>query len=149
MRAVIQRVAKAQVSVDNEVCAKTGKGLVVLLGVERNDTDDDAAFIARKVAHLRIFEDETGKMNFSVCDIGGSVLLVSQFTLLGDCRKGNRPSFTLSAQPEVAEPLVMKVCDLIKSEGVPVQTGVFGAVMDVELVNAGPVTIVLDSRKTT
>ena len=149
MRAVIQRVAKARVSVDNEVCAETGRGLLVLLGVEKDDTDRDAQFIARKVANLRVFEDETGKMNLSVRDIGGTVLLVSQFTLLGDCRKGNRPSFTQSAQPDVAEALFTKTCDLIRSEGLPVQTGVFGAMMDVELVNAGPVTIVLDSRKTT
>jgi D-tyrosyl-tRNA(Tyr) deacylase len=140
-------VERAQVSVDHEVCAKIGRGLLVLLGVEKDDTDQDADFIARKVANMRIFEDEAGKMNRSVRDIEGAVLLVSQFTLLGDCRKGNRPSFTQSAQPEVAEPLFMKTCDLIRSEDLPVQTGVFGAMMDVELVNAGPVTIVLDSRK--
>ena len=148
MRAVVQRVSRAHVSVNETVCGKIGSGLLVLLGVENGDTDEDAAFIARKVAHLRIFEDDGGKMNLSVKDIGGSVLVVSQFTLLGDCRKGNRPSFTLSAHPDVAQPLLDKTCHLIKSEGLAVETGVFGAVMDVELVNAGPVTIVLDSKRT-
>ena len=148
MRAVVQRVSKAQVSVNETVRARIGNGLLVLAGAEEGDTDEDAAFIARKVSYLRIFEDETGKMNLSVKDIGGSVLVVSQFTLLGDCRKGNRPSFTSSAHPDVAEPLVDKVCELIRSEGLTVETGVFGAMMDVELVNAGPVTIVLDSKRT-
>jgi D-tyrosyl-tRNA(Tyr) deacylase len=123
-------------------------GLLVLLGVEKDDSEQDAEFIARKIANMRIFQDEAGKMNRSAGDVEGAVLLVSQFTLLGDCRKGNRPSFTQSAQPDVAEPLFMKTCDLITSEGLPVQTGVFGAMMDVELVNEGPVTILLDSRTT-
>jgi len=149
MRAVVQRVSRAQVSVNETVRGRIDNGLLVLAGAQEGDTDEDAAFIARKVSYLRIFEDETGKMNLSVKDIGGSVLVVSQFTLLGDCRKGNRPSFTSSAHPDVAEPLVDKVCELIRSEGLAVETGVFGAMMDVELVNAGPVTIVLDSRKTT
>jgi len=149
VRAVVQRVAMARVSVDETVCATIGRGLVVLVGVATGDTDDDAAFIARKISHLRIFEDEGGKMNRSVKDIGGSVLVVSQFTLLADCRKGNRPSFTQSAHPDVAEQLLDKTCNLLESEGVPVQTGVFGAMMDVELVNTGPVTIILDSRRTT
>ncbi len=149
MRAVVQRVAKARVSVNETVRATIGPGLVVLLGVETGDTDDDAAFIARKISHLRIFEDDGGKMNRSVKDVGGSVLVVSQFTLLADCRKGNRPSFTQSARPDLAEPLLNTTCNLMKSEGVPVETGVFGAMMDVELVNAGPVTIILDSKRTT
>ncbi len=148
MRAVVQRVSRAQVSVDDSMSARIGNGLLVLVGAQEGDTDEDAAFIARKVSYLRVFEDETGKMNLSVKDIGGSVLLVSQFTLLGDCRKGNRPSFTSSAHPDLAEPLVDRVSDLIRAEGLTVETGVFGAMMDVELVNAGPVTIVLDSRKT-
>jgi len=148
VRAVVQRVERAHVLVDDEICARIGRGLLVLLGVEKNDSDQDAEFIARKIPNLRIFEDEPGKMNLSARDVEGSVLLVSQFTLLGDCRKGNRPSFTQAAQPDVAEPLFLKVCELVRSEGLPVQTGVFGAMMDVELVNAGPVTIVLDSRRT-
>ena len=129
--------------------ARIGRGLLVLVGAEEGDTDEDAAFIARKVSYLRIFEDEAGKMNLSVKDIGGSVLVVSQFTLLGDCRKGNRPSFTSSAPPDVAAQLIDKTCDLIRSEGLTVETGVFGAMMDVELINAGPVTIVLNSKGTT
>jgi D-tyrosyl-tRNA(Tyr) deacylase len=149
VRAVVQRVTMARVSVNETVRATIGPGLVVLLGVETGDTDDDAAFIARKISHLRIFEDDGGKMNRSVKDVGGSALVVSQFTLLADCRKGNRPSFTRSAHPEVAEPLLNKTCDLMKSEGVPVETGVFGTVMNVALVNAGPVTIILDSKRTT
>ena len=148
MRAVVQRVSRAQVSVEDTACARIGKGLVVLLGAEKGDTDEDAVFIARKISRLRIFADETGKMNLSVKDVGGSVLVVSQFTLLADCRKGNRPSFTSSAGPDIAEPLLDKTCDLIRSEGLTVKTGIFGAIMDVELVNAGPVTIVLDSKKT-
>lgn len=147
VRAVVQRVSRAQVSVEGTVCARIGSGLLVLVGAEEGDTDEDAAFIARKVSYLRIFEDEARKMNLSVRDVGGSVLVVSQFTLLGDCRKGNRPSFTSSAHPDFAEPLVGKTCDLIRSEGLTVETGVFGAMMDVELVNAGPVTILLDSKR--
>lgn len=148
MRAVIQRVARAQVSVNNELRAKIGTGLLALIGVEKDDTDQDAEFIARKISQLRIFEDGAGKLNLSVKDVGGALLIVSQFTLLGDCRKGSRPSFTLSAAPEVAEPLLTKTCDLIRGEGVTVQTGVFGALMNVELVNTGPVTVILDSRRT-
>jgi len=149
VRAVVQRVSRALVSVDETVCGIIGKGLVVLVGVENGDTGEDAAFIARKVSHLRIFEDDAGKMNLSAKNVGGSVLVVSQFTLLGDCRRGNRPSFTLAAHPDVAQPLLDKICELIRAEGLTAETGVFGAVMDVELVNAGPVTIVLDSKRTT
>jgi D-tyrosyl-tRNA(Tyr) deacylase len=149
MRAVVQRVSRAHVSIGEDVCAKIGAGLVVLLGAEAGDTGTDAGFIARKISQLRIFEDDGGKMNRSVKDVGGAVLVVSQFTLLADCRKGNRPSFTLSAEPEAAKPLLEQTCELIRSEGLSVQTGVFGAMMDVELVNAGPVTIILDSRRTT
>jgi D-tyrosyl-tRNA(Tyr) deacylase len=148
VRAVIQRVSRAHVSVNETLCGTIGIGLLVLLGVENGDTNEDAAFIARKIAQLRIFEDDGGRMNLSVKDVGGSVLVVSQFTLLGDCRKGNRPSFTLSAHPDVAQPLLDETCRLIRLEGLPVATGVFGAAMDVELVNAGPVTIVLDSKRT-
>jgi len=147
VRAVVQRVARAQVSVDGTVCAKIGKGLVVLLGVETSDTTEDAEFIARKVSNLRIFEDDGGKLNLSVKEVSGSVLLVSQFTLLGDARKGNRPSFTLSAHPDVAEPLFQTIRAFIQSEGLAVETGVFGATMEVELVNEGPVTIILDSKR--
>jgi len=149
MRAVVQRVSRAQVSVNGTPRARIGRGLLLLVGAEEGDTDEDAAFIARKVSYLRVFEDKAGKMNLSVKDIGGSVLVVSQFTLLGDCRKGNRPSFTSSARPDVAAPLIDKTCDLIRSEGLTVETGVFGAMMDVELINAGPVTIVLNSKGTT
>jgi len=149
VRAVAQRVTMARVSVNQTVRATIGPGLLVLLGVETGDTDDDAAYIARKVSHLRVFEDNAGKMNRSVKDVGGSVLVVSQFTLLADCRKGNRPSFTQSAHPDVAEPLLNKACNLLKSEGVPVETGIFGAMMDVALINTGPFTIILDSKRTT
>jgi D-aminoacyl-tRNA deacylase len=144
MRAVCQRVSEARVMVDGAVTGEIGAGLVVLLGIEREDESSDAARLARKVAQLRIFEDDDGKFAHSLLDTAGSALVVSQFTLVAETRKGNRPSFTKAAPPEQAEPLYEEFCTALAAEGAPVKTGVFGARMAVELVNDGPVTIVLD-----
>lgn len=145
MRAVIQRVKCAAVAVDGQTVAEIGQGLLVLLGVARGDTEREAAWMADKIAHLRIFEDDAGRMNRSVQEVGGGVLVVSQFTLLGDCRRGRRPSFTEAAPPEVAERLYEEVVARLRAAGLPVGTGVFQAHMQVQLVNDGPVTILLDS----
>ena len=147
IRAVIQRVKRASVIISGEAYSEIGPGLLVLLGVERGDEDSDARYIARKVSELRIFTDENGKMNLSALDLGLSVMVVSQFTLSGDVRKGTRPSFTEAARPETAIPLYEAVCEHLRSLGLNVQTGVFQAKMDIELVNDGPVTILLDSGK--
>lgn len=145
MRVVVQRVSKAHVRVDGQVVGEIDKGLVVLIGVTHTDTEEDARWLARKVVGLRIFEDKAGKMNLSVQDVGGSVLVVSQFTLYADARKGRRPSFVNAARPDVAEPLIETFCRQIEEMGVPVATGRFGAMMQVCLCNEGPVTIVVDS----
>ena len=145
MRAVVQRVARARVTVDSHPVGAIGGGLLVLLGVTRGDGQAQAAWLARKVANLRVFPDERGLMNRSVKDAGGAVLVVSQFTLYGDCRRGNRPSFAAAAPPDLAEPLYEHFCELVAQQGLSVARGVFGAMMDVELVNSGPVTLVLDS----
>lgn len=147
MRSVVQRVARAAVRVDRQVVGEVGHGLLVLLGVAAGDGPDDARWMADKLAQLRIFEDQDGKMNRSVQDVGGAVLLVSQFTLLGDTRKGNRPSFVEAAPPDVAAALYEEVAGLLRARSVPVATGVFRAHMEVELVNEGPVTLLLDSRR--
>lgn len=144
MRAFIQRVRRGAVSVDDRQIAEIGKGLVILLGVGPADTSDTAQTLARKIAQLRIFEDENGKMNLSLLEIGGEALVVSQFTLYADARKGNRPSFTESAPPEVAAPLVDQFAGYLRDLGVPVQCGEFGAHMLVEIENDGPVTIWLE-----
>jgi D-tyrosyl-tRNA(Tyr) deacylase len=144
MRAVCQRVSEARVTVDDVVTGEIGAGLVVLLGVERSDQPREARQMARKVARLRIFEDDRGKFAHSLLDTSGSALVVSQFTLVADTRKGNRPSFTNAAPAEQAEPLYEDFCAALAAEGAPVEQGVFGARMEVALVNAGPVTIVLD-----
>jgi D-aminoacyl-tRNA deacylase len=144
MRAVIQRVREARVVVDGVVRGEIGSGLVVLLGVAREDDGANAARLAGKVARLRIFEDAEGRFDRSVTDAVGSVLVVSQFTLIADTAKGNRPSFTNAAPPEDAEPLYERFCAELAGFGLPVETGVFGARMEVELVNDGPVTIVLE-----
>lgn len=144
MRAVVQRVSSASVRVDGDVVGAIGRGLLVLLGVRHDDTSENAARLAAKLARLRIFPDETGRFDRSLLDVGGGALVVSQFTLLADTRKGNRPSFTDAAPPEVAEPLIELFCDVVRELGVSVETGVFGASMDVELVNDGPVTITVD-----
>ena len=147
MRAVIQRVNRASVRVDAETVGETGKGLLVLLGVGKEDTEDDARYIAEKIAHLRIFEDDEGKMNLSALDIGGSALVVSQFTLFADCRKGRRPSFINAGDPEESKRLYKRVIGMLTRLGVPTSEGIFQAMMDVESVNHGPVTILLDSKK--
>ncbi len=147
MRAVVQRVSEAKVAVDGRVISSIGSGLLVLLGVGEGDREDDADYIARKIAELRIFEDDDGKMNRSVEEVGGAVLVVSQFTLYGDCRKGRRPSFSRAMTPETADRLVELVCRLLRDRGRRVESGKFGALMDVSLVNRGPVTFLLDSRK--
>jgi D-tyrosyl-tRNA(Tyr) deacylase len=144
MRAVCQRVSRARVTVEGSVAGEIGRGLVVLLGVAAGDTGADAERLAGKVARLRIFEDAAGKFDRSVVDVSGVALVVSQFTLIADTRKGNRPSFTAAAEPAEAEPLYERFCAELVTAGVPVQRGVFGARMAVELVNDGPVTIVLD-----
>jgi D-tyrosyl-tRNA(Tyr) deacylase len=144
MRAVCQRVSRAQVSVDGAVVGEIGRGLVVLLGVATTDSAEVAARLALKVARLRVFEDDAGKFAESLLDTGGSALVVSQFTLLADTRKGNRPSFTDAAAPALAEPLYERFAEQLEGAGVRVARGVFGARMAVELVNEGPVTIVLD-----
>jgi len=145
MRAVIQRVRRASVVVGDETVGAVGAGWLVLLGVAPADTAAEAVWLADKVAHLRAFEDDAGKMNRSVLDVGGGVLVVSQFTLLGDTRKGRRPSFTGAAPPAVAEPLYERFAAELRAVGLPVATGRFGADMRVELVNDGPVTFVLES----
>ncbi len=147
MRAVVQRVTESRVAVDGKITGEIGKGLMVLIGVEDGDTEKDAAYVAGKVTGLRIFEDDNDKLNLSVKDIGGGVLAVSQFTLLGDVRKGKRPSFTKAAVPEEANALYRKVIELIQAEGIQVEEGIFRADMMVEIHNDGPVTILLDSNK--
>jgi D-tyrosyl-tRNA(Tyr) deacylase len=147
MRAVVQRVSRAEVRVEGRTTGRIDRGLAVLLGVARDDEEGDARLLADKVAALRVFEDGAGKMNLAAADVGGGVLVVSQFTLLGDARKGNRPSFTEAAPPETANALYERFCGLMREKGLPVATGVFRATMEVELVNEGPVTILLDSRR--
>jgi D-aminoacyl-tRNA deacylase len=144
VRAVVQRVSRAEVRVDGEVVAACGTGLLVLIGAAREDTPETAERLAGKIARLRIFPDADGRFDRSLLDVGGDALVVSQFTLIADTRKGNRPSFVEAARPEQAEPLVERFVDALRAEGVTVETGRFGAMMEVELVNDGPVTIVLD-----
>lgn len=146
MRAVIQRVTRADVTVDGAVVGAIGPGLMVLLGVAEGDTPADSRYLAEKTVHLRIFEDEAGKMNRSLLDTGGALLAVSQFTLLADCRRGRRPSFIHAAPPDRAEALYLDFVAAARDRGVRVETGRFQAVMQVALVNDGPVTILLDSR---
>ena len=141
MRALLQRVSRASVTVDGQVVSRIGKGLLILLGVGHGDGEEHAAFLAEKTANLRIFEDEQGKSNLSVLDVGGEAIVVSQFTLYADTRKGNRPSFTDAALPELARPLCDRFAALLAEQGVPTQTGEFGAHMLVEIENDGPVTI--------
>ncbi|HXG12699.1 MAG TPA: D-aminoacyl-tRNA deacylase [Gemmataceae bacterium] len=144
MRAVIQRVSHARVLIDGEVVGQIGRGLLVLLGVATSDTPAQARWLADKVVGLRIFNDDEGKMNRSLAEVGGEVLVVSQFTLYGDCRKGRRPSFIDAAPPEIAIPLYEEFVNAVKAQGVPVATGVFGATMSVELTNEGPVTLIVE-----
>lgn len=145
MRAVLQRVTRASVRVEGVTSGEIGPGLLVLLGVRPEDEEAEAVTLAGKVARLRIFENEDGRFDRSLMDVGGAVLVVSQFTLLADTSKGNRPSFATAATPERAEPLYQRFCAALRDFGVPVEQGVFGARMEVELVNDGPVTIVLDT----
>jgi D-tyrosyl-tRNA(Tyr) deacylase len=144
MKAVIQRVSEGSVTVDNHKVAQIGKGLVILLGIAPEDTLTTAEALADKLVHLRIFEDAEEKMNRSLLDVAGEAIVVSQFTLYADTRKGRRPSFTGAAKPEIAEPLVEAFAGMLAARGVPTQTGVFGAMMEVALVNDGPVTIVME-----
>ena len=146
MRAVIQRVSQAKVEVEGKPTGQIQKGLLVYLSVGADDSEDDAKFFAEKIPALRIFPDQQDKMNLSVVDVGGSILLVSNFTLHGDCQKGRRPSFDDAAKPELAKRLYEKVIELIRQKGINVQTGVFATNMQVESVNDGPVNFILDSR---
>ncbi len=148
MRAVVQRVSQAQVEVDQQRTGAIAAGLLVLLGIHRTDTEKDLAWMVDKIAHLRIFEDEAGLMNRSLTDICGELLVVSQFTLYGDCRKGRRPSWNEAAPPEQAEQFYDRFIDLCRQRGIHTQSGVFQAMMQVSLTNSGPVTILLDSHKT-
>lgn len=147
MRAVIQRVSRARVKVGDKEAGAIGRGLLVLLGVKGGDNEKDAAYLAEKTIHLRIFEDEKAVMNRSVLDLGAEVLVVSQFTLFGDCRKGRRPSYSKAAPPHTANSLYQYYVETIRQRGLTVATGEFQAMMQVELVNDGPVTILLDSEK--
>src|SRR5262245_43027672 len=147
MRAVVQRVTRARVTVDGQTTGAIERGLVVLLGIGSGDDEQAARYLAAKIAELRIFEDENGKMNRSVAEAGGALLAVSQFTLYGDCRKGRRPSFDAAARPEPARALYERFVALLREQGLRVEEGVFQAMMQVELVNDGPVTLLLDSEK--
>ncbi len=148
MRAVVQRVKESDVTVEDKITGSIGHGLTVLLGVEEGDSEDDARYMADKISGLRIFEDNEGKMNLSVVDVGGSILAISQFTLLGDVRKGKRPSFSSAARPDEADRLYRRFIDFVKEGGIKVEEGIFRAEMLVRIYNDGPVTILLDSRKT-
>lgn len=147
MRAVVQRVTRASVAVDDQVISEIGRGYLVLLGVEAGDTEQDLSYMADKVANLRVFEDAQGKMNLSLLDTGGQLLVVSQFTLLGDARHGRRPGFTAAEEPAKADRMYLAAAERWRQMGIPVETGVFRADMAVSLVNDGPVTILLDSKK--
>lgn len=144
MRVLLQRVAEASVDVDGEEVARIGRGFLLLVGVTEGDGDEEARWLAKKVAGLRVFEDEDDKMNLALVDVGGEVLVVSQFTLYGDTRKGRRPSFVNAARPEVAEPLCASFAAMLRAEGLTVREGVFGAMMQVHLTNDGPVTLLLE-----
>ena len=147
MRCVVQRVTEASVAIDGEIVGRCGKGFMVLIGVHTDDTDKDLAYMAEKIPNLRVFEDDQGKMNLSLKDIGGEILAVSQFTLYGDARGGRRPSFIEAARPEKANPMYEELVKRWRDQGIPVGTGRFGADMKVSLVNDGPVTILMDSTK--
>ena len=147
MRAVVQRVSESSVTVNGEVTGRIGSGLLVLLGVAQDDSQDDAVFMAQKIAALRVFPDDQGRMNHSLVETGGAMLVVSQFTLLGDCRKGRRPSFVCAALPMHAQELYCAFVAEVEGQGIHVETGRFREHMDVALVNDGPVTLLLDSRK--
>lgn len=147
MKVVVQRSKQASVTIDGEVAGTIDHGLVLLVGITHEDTEEDIRWMADKVAGLRIFEDENEKMNFSVVDVGGQILSISQFTLYGDSRKGRRPNFMAAARPEHAEPLYDRFNELLRNAGLVVETGRFGAMMDVALVNSGPVTLILDSKQ--
>ncbi|HET7230515.1 MAG TPA: D-aminoacyl-tRNA deacylase [Longimicrobium sp.] len=144
MRIVLQRVSRARVTVEGRVTGEIGRGLLLLAGFTEGDTDDALAWMVKKIVQLRVFPDEEGKMNRSVEEVGGAILVVSQFTLYGDARKGNRPSFVDAARPETAIPLYERFVAMLRGAGRPVETGEFGAMMDVELVNDGPVTLILE-----
>ena len=147
MRAVVQRVSRASVTVGGEVTGRIGKGFLVLLAVEDGDGQNEVVYMAQKVVGLRVFEDSDGKMNLGLAEVGGAMLVVSQFTLLGDCRKGRRPSFIQAARPELADELYRAFCAEVRGQEIEVQTGRFQTHMDVELVNDGPVTLLIDSHK--
>lgn len=147
MRVVVQRVSRGKVTVEGQITGEIGHGFVLLVGVTHEDTREDADYLVEKIANLRVFEDEAGKMNLSLLDVGGALLSVSQFTLYGDCRKGRRPNFMDAARPEQANELYEYFNEKARSLGVRVETGIFGAMMDVELVNDGPVTLLLDSKR--
>ncbi len=148
MRVVVQRVSRAQCIVDNALTGKIGSGFLLLVGVTHTDTEDDVRYIAKKVAQLRVFSDQEGKMNLALKDIDGSILSISQFTLYADTRHGNRPAFIKAARPELALPLYEKLNDVLREEyGIPVETGIFGADMKLDFVNDGPVTIIIDSSE--
>ena len=146
MRVVVQRSKNAKVSVKGETTGQISKGLVLLVGVTHLDSEEDAAFLAEKIVNLRIFEDDAGKMNLSLLEVGGEILSVSQFTLYGDCRKGRRPNFMEAARPEQAIQIYEVLNGLLREKGIKVETGIFGAMMDVELINDGPVTLIVESK---
>ena len=146
MRVVLQRSKKASVTVDGDITGAISSGYVLLVGITHEDTEKDADYLAGKIAQLRLFEDEEGKMNRSILDNGGEILSISQFTLYGDVKKGRRPSFISAARPETAEPLWQAFNEALRSHGLVVETGIFGAMMDVQLVNDGPVTILVESK---
>jgi D-tyrosyl-tRNA(Tyr) deacylase len=147
VKALIQRVKSSQVSIDGEIIGKIGEGLLIFFGVEKGDTENDLGYLVKKVSNLRIFEDVQGKMNLSIRDIKSQVLVVSQFTLVADCRKGNRPSFDNAEEPLKAKEMYMKFIGMLRRQGVSVSTGAFGAQMQVHLINDGPVAIIIDSKK--
>jgi len=146
MRAILQRVSEARVQIDGATVGEIGRGLLVLLGVTKSDTAEQARWLADKIVSLRIFNDADGKMNLDVAEVGGAILVVSQFTLYGDCSKGRRPSFIDAAPPETAIPLYEEFINAVKAHGLPTATGRFGAMMQVSLINDGPVTLILDSK---